>query len=158
MATSFDAVAELLGVTQIGGFETVDATAGNIAPVDAGAEGQVSEDGQFLRGFGAIDVERGVGFCITEPLRFFDGGVVVGPLLFHLREDEIAGAVQDAAERLNLVGREALADVGDDRNAAGDRRFERDAHIECAGAIEQLGAVLGEQSFVGGDDIFAVGE
>ena len=48
------------------------------------------------------------------------------PLLFHLRNDEIAGAVQDAAQRRDLVRRQALADVGDNRNPARNSGFEGD--------------------------------
>ena len=61
-------------------------------------------------------------------------------------------------QRLDLVGRQALADVGDDRDAAGDRRLERDRTPKFAGPVEQFGSMLGQQGLVGGDDIFAAFE
>ena len=66
----------------------------------------------------------------------------------HLGEDEVARAVENAVERLDLIGREALADVGDDRDAAGDRGLEGNRAAQLPGAVEQLGAVLGQQGLV----------
>jgi hypothetical protein len=76
-------------------------------------------------------------------------------LLLHLRDDEVRRAVQDAAEAVNLVGREALRDVRDDRDAAGHAGIEGDRPPQLAGPVEQLRPVLGQQQLVGGDDVLA---
>ncbi len=76
-------------------------------------------------------------------------------MLFHLREDEIARAVEDRGERLDVIGRETLADVRDDRNAAAHAGVERDRVSQLASPIEQLGPMLGQDRFVGRDDVFA---
>ena len=85
----------------------IDAASRNVAPIHAGAEGQMGQNRQLLRGVAAIDVQRRIGLGVAESLRLVHGGFVVGSLLFHLRENEIAGAVQNAAERLNLIGRQS---------------------------------------------------
>ena len=125
---------------------------------DAGTEGQVREDRQLLGGVAAVDVERRVGFGIAESLGFLERVGVGDAFLVHLAEDEVGRAVENAVERQDLVRRQALADVGDDRNAAGDGGFERDRAAQFAGPIEQLRAMLGQQRFVGGDDVFAAFE
>ena len=61
-------------------------------------------------------------------------------------------------DRLDLIGRQALADGGDDRNAAGDRRLEGDRAAQLAGPVEQLRAVLGQQGLVRRDDVLAAFE
>ncbi len=61
-------------------------------------------------------------------------------------------------ERLNLVGREALADGGDDRNAAADRRLEGDRPPQLASTVEQFRAVLGQEGLVGGHHVLAAFE
>ena len=90
------------------------------------AEGQVRQDGQLLRGVGAVDIHRGIGFGIAELLCVGDRFGIVHAALFHLRQHVVAGAVEDRVQRQNLIGRQALADVGDDRDAAGDRGLEGD--------------------------------
>jgi hypothetical protein len=65
-----DAVAQLLGVPQVGRVEGVDADSRNLAPVDAGPERQVRQDRQLLGRVAAADVHRRIGLGITEALRF----------------------------------------------------------------------------------------
>ena len=70
-------------------------------------------------------------------------------------EDEVAGAVEDALERLDLVGGQALGQGGDDRHAAGDAGLEGDGPAVPAGGVEDLGAVLGQQRLVGRHHVLA---
>src|SRR5206468_10249558 len=60
------------------------------------------------------------------------------PIFLHRGQDEIARAVQNAVQRQNLIRRQALADVGDDRNSARDRRFKSDRAAQLASAVEQF--------------------
>src|SRR5690606_15903689 len=80
-----------------------------------------------------------------------------GPaLLAHLAEDEVAGAVDDAGQPVDAVGRQTFADRLDDRDAAGNRRFEGDDHALLAGTGEDLVAMHGDQRLVGGNHVLAV--
>ena len=88
--------------------------------MNTGAERQMSQDRKLLGGVAAVHVHRGIGFRETEPLSLLDGLRIVGTGLLHLRKDEVAGSVQDTAERCHLVGRQALTDVGDDGYPARD--------------------------------------
>ena len=81
--------------------------------------------------------------------------VVSGAPFFHLRNDEVARSIQNAAQRSDLVGGQIATDAGDDGDSTGDRSFEGDRAAETAGQVEQLGTMLGQQGFVGSDDIFA---
>ena len=50
-----------------------------------------------------------VGFGVTEALRVLQGDVEIEPLVAHLGQDEVGGAVDDPGDPLDAVGREALA-------------------------------------------------
>ena len=127
----------------------------NVAPVDPGAERQVGQDGQLLRRVAAVDVHRRIGLGIAALLGLGQGAGVVGAVLLHLRKDEVARAVENGVDRLDLVGRQRLADGGDDRNAAGHGRLEGDRPAQLAGRVEQLRPMLGQQRLVGRDDVLA---
>ena len=53
----------------------------------------------------AADVERRVSFRITERLRFLDRIVEGEPGIAHPGEDEVAGAIDDAGQPADLIGR-----------------------------------------------------
>ena len=46
--------------------------AGNVVPIDAGAERQMGEDRQLLGGVAAVDVQRRVGLGVAQPLGLGD--------------------------------------------------------------------------------------
>ena len=116
----------------------------------------MGEDRQFLRGVGAVNVHRGVGFGESLGLGELEHLGVVGTILLHPRQDEVARAVQDAADRVDAVGCEALADGGHNRNAAGHGRLEGDRAAQLAGQLEEFRAMLCQQCLVGGDHILPV--
>ena len=119
-------------------------------------EGDRAHDGRLVRRVDSLDVEGGIGLGIAQALRFGEHHVEGQPLVAHLREDVVAGAVDDPGDPLDAVGRQALADRLDDGNAARHRRLEGDHHAPGVRAREDLGAVLREQRLVGGDDVLAV--
>ena len=121
----------------------------------ARAEGQVGQDRQLLGRIRAVDVHGRVHLGVAQSLGFLDGVGVGNVFLFHLGEDEVAGAVENGRDRFDLVGRQALADVGDDRNAAGHRSLEGDRPAQFASPIEQLRPMLGQQGLVGRDHVLA---
>jgi len=151
-------VAQLPGVTHVGHLDRIDPGAGDLPPVDAGTEGQVGQDGQLLRGVAAVNVHRRIGLGVAASLGFGHSGGIVGALLIHLVEDEIARAIEDRVELQDLVRGEAFADGRDNRDPAGHRGLERNRAAQCTRSIEQLRPVLGQQGLVGGDHVLAAFE
>ena len=146
------------GIPQVGQIQSVDALPRNVVPGHAGAEGQVGQNGQLLRRVAAIDVHRRIGFCIAQPLGLVDRVGIRRAMRFHLRQDVIARAVENGVDRLDFIGREALTDVGDDRNAAGHRGFKGDRAAQFAGPIKQFRPVGGQQRLVRRDDVFSASQ
>ena len=81
-------------------------------------------DRQLVRGVDAVDIEGGIGLGIALGLRFRQDGAEIRAALFHIGQDEIAGAVENARDALDRVRRGPLAQSLHDRNTARDRRFE----------------------------------
>ena len=107
------------------------------------AEGDLGQDGQLVGGVGAVHVERRIGLGVAALLGLGQGLGVAAAVLGHAGEDEVAGAVEDALQRRDLVGGQALGQGGDDRHAAGDAGLEGDGPAVPAGGVEDLGAVRG---------------
>ena len=105
--------------------------------IDLRAEGDAGQDGELLRRVEAFDVEARIGFGIAERLRLLQR-VGVGCALLHPRQDEIAGAVQDAVEARQPVAGERLAKSLDDRDAAADRRLEGKLRAAFLGKLGEL--------------------
>ena len=154
-AEELDAVAEAFGVLDVDRGELRDAFGVDLVELHRDAEGDGGEDGELVRGIDALDVDGGIGLRVAEALRFGEHHVERQPLVAHLRQDVVAGAVDDSGDPLDAVRAEALADRLDDGHAARDRRLEGDHHALGVRAREDLGAVLGEQRLVGGDHVLA---
>ena len=108
-----------------------------------------------MGGVEAADVEGRIGFGVALGLRFLQHIGEGAMLLLHLRQDVIAGAVEDAVDAPHLVGGQRFAQRLDDGNAAGDRRLEVERDAVLLGQARQLGAMLGQQRLVGGHDVLA---
>ena len=108
-----------------------------------------------MGGVEAADVEGGIGFRIAEALRFGEAIFERDFLGFHLRQDVVAGAVQNAVDARYFVAGEALAQRLDDRDAARDRRLELEGDARGLRPCRQVEAVVGKHRFVGGDHAFA---
>jgi hypothetical protein len=115
-----DTVADFLCEFYVAHVELIDSHPWNLFPMHASAKRQMCQDCQFLRCVAAIDIKRWIGLGITELLRFFECVGVCDAFFMHLAQDEICRAVENAVERQNLVCRQALTDICDDRDAAGD--------------------------------------
>ena len=157
-AQQLDAVAQLLGVADVFARQLGDAFGIGLVELHRNAEGDRRHDGELVRGVDAFDVEGRVGLGIAQLLRLLERGIERQPLVAHLRQDEVGGAVDDAGDPFDAVGGQAFAQRLDDRDAAGDRRLERDHHALLLRRGEDLGAVRGQQRLVGGDDVLAVGD
>ncbi len=99
------------------------------------AEGKRRQDRKLVRRVVALDVEGRIGFGIAEALRFLQAVREGQALLLHLGQDVVAGAVHDAVDARNRVAGQRFAQRLDDRNAAGDGRFE----------IQQRALLLGDR-------------
>src|SRR5215469_10582203 len=92
---------------------------GDFFGVDGMTEGNARENRDLVARVQAIDVERGIcfrvsgGLCCGERLRKLD------PSLLHLRENVIAGPVQDSVNCLDFVPGQRFRNSSDYRYAAG---------------------------------------
>ena len=123
--------------------------------VDVFAEHHVGQDADLASGVDAVDVGSGVLLGVAAGLRVLERGVVALAELQHLREDEVRRAVENAADLEDLVRAEALAQRVQHRDAAADGGLKQEAHAVGLGQRQQLRAVLGDELFVGGDDVLA---
>ena len=96
----------------------------------------MGQDRQLLRGIAAVDVHGRIGLGKAQLLRLRQGVGVALAAILHLREDEVARAVEDSVNRLDLVGHQRLVDGRDDRNPASHGRLEGDRPADAAGTIE----------------------
>ena len=136
--------------------------AGDAAGIDGGqrhrcAKGELRENGQLVGRISAVHVERRVGLGVTKSLRLGQSiGVTDVPCSFMLGEDEIAGAVEDALNGGDLVGRQASRQGGDDRDAAGDARLEADRTRRAAGRCRKSRhRAVASRRLVRRDDVLA---
>ncbi len=150
-----DAIAEVLGQADVDRLDRRD-------PLDLGggvgrcaAERQRGQDGDLVRGVEAADVHGRVGLGVAKPLGFRQhvGERPAGRL--HLGQDVVAGAVEDAGHRLDLVADHGLAQHLHRRRPAHHRGLEQQGRAGRLGQSRELCAVLGDQRLVGGDDRLA---
>ena len=123
--------------------------------IDRTAEGDRGENGELMRGIDAVDVEARIGLGITQLLRLFQHLAEIAAAVTHLRQDVIAGAVQDAVDALDPVRREALAQRFQDRDAARHRRLEGERDVIFRREPGELVAVMRQHRLVRGNDVLA---
>ena len=83
-AEQLDAVAELLGVADVGRLQLGDAFDVRLVELHRHAERDGAHDRRLVRGVDAFDVEGRVGLGIAQALRLLQHGVEVQPLGAHL--------------------------------------------------------------------------
>ena len=143
-AQQLDAVAQMLGVFDVGGRELGDALHIGLVKLHRNAESNGAHDGGLVGGVHAFDVKRRVGLGIAQALGLFEHHVKVQPFVAHLAQNEIGGAVDDAGQPLDAVGRQALAQCLDDGDAAGHGRLKRHHHAFLLCGLKNFGAVHGQ--------------
>ena len=112
---------EFLGIGEVNGGNIADSAAGDFLRQDLHAQPNAGEDHQLGPGIETIDIFGWIGLGVSALLRFAQGGIKLGPV-FHVAENEIAGAVQNAVEAVDAVAGQALLHGGNDWNAARHRR------------------------------------
>ena len=157
-ADQTDLVAERGGLADIGGHDMPDAGDVDLGEIDLRAKGEAGQDGELVRGVDAVNVKRGIGLGIALGLRLGENGAKGTAILLHGGEDVIAGAVEDAIDAHDAIGRSAFAQSLDHGHAAGHCRFifQRDAGALCfAGEIK---AMMRNHRLVGRDEGLALAE
>ena len=150
-----DAVAELVGVADVGRLQLGDAFDVGAIKLHRHAEGDRTHDRDLVGGVYAFDVERGIGLRVTQALGLREHLGKVRSLGAHLGEDEVGRAVDDAGHPFDAVGGEPFAQRLDDRDTAGHRGFKGHRHTALACRLEDLAAVHRQQRLVGGDNVLA---
>ena len=151
-----DAAAHRLGQVAVGGLDLTDAAHAEPVGTHPRAKRAVGQDRQLGGRVEPVEIGRRIRFGQAERLRFGDGLVERELRLFDARHDEVAGAVQNAGETIDLV--RAMAQVPDDRQRGGGRGF---AVERSGGALRQHAQVRElrrQQRLVGRDDRLARGE
>ena len=151
-AEQFDAEAEFVGGGEVGERDRLDAFDADRIGIEPHAEGQRRQDRKLVRGVEAADVEGRVGLGVAESLRLLEARLERQPLGLHLRQDVVAGAVEDAADARDAVAGERLAQRLDDGDAAADRGLEGERRAAALGEFGKFLAMRGEHRLVGGDD------
>ena len=105
----------------------------------------------------AIHIGAGIGFRVTESLRFCQNRVERFAAPLHFREDVIAGAVENAGDGDDPVAGDAFAEHGVNRNSARNAGFHGEVDPCANSLIPNLGASQSHELFVGGDDGLAIG-
>ena len=109
-----------------------------------------------MRRIDAFNIEGRIGLGVTQGLGFLQHVIKSPAFLAHFGEDEVAGAVDDAGQPVDAVGRQTFTDRLDHRDTTGYGGFEGDDHAFLAGTGEDLIAVHGDQRLVCGDHMLAV--
>ena len=136
--------------------DAADAPGRDVVRVKRMAAGQRAENGDLAAGIPAIHIVPGVlGLGIAQLLGYAQrlGEFHVFPL--HLGEHEVGGAVDDALDAADVVGRQALVHRGDDGGAAADAGFKQEGRPMRSGQSQQLGTIGGHHLLVGGADAAA---
>ena len=157
-AEMLDAIAKLGGKGDILRLDAADALGKGALELERNAKRERAQDGELVRGVDALDVEGRVRLRVAERLRLGEHVSKVPALVAHLRQDEIAGAVNDAGDPLDVVGGQPLAQRLDDGNAADDGGLEGHHDATRLRGAEDLVAVHRDQRLVGGDHVLAVGD
>ena len=97
-AEQLDAVAEFAGERDVQRGDLADALDMHRLERHWPAEGDCRQDRQLVRGIDAVDVERRIGLGVTQLLRIGEHLGELAAALAHLRQDVVAGAVEDAGD------------------------------------------------------------
>ena len=76
-------------------------------------------------------------------------------MLFHFGQDIIGGAVENAVNPFDPVGRCTVPQSLDHRDATGNRRFIAQGEVARFGGLRQFHPVVGDHCLVGSDKGFA---
>ena len=147
--------AQLCKLFHIRARQTADALGGHFARVGYAAKGDVHGNGNLRARINAVDIAGGIGLGIAQPLRLAQYLVKSRARGLHGIENQVGGAVDNAAYPEDIVhapGAQKIVQIG---NASADAG--RNAHCRAAvlGGLGDFGVVMGEHQLVGRDYVFA---
>ena len=99
-----DAIAQLLGVFNVGGSQLGNAFDVGLVKLNRYAKSQSTHEGDFVCRVHTFNVEGGVGLGITQSLSLLEDHIKVQTFFTHFGQNEIGGAIDDASDPLNSVG------------------------------------------------------
>ena len=155
-AEQFDSITEFAGKIDIQCGDVRDTLFENIAGRDALAKRETTEKRELLSRIRAIDIHGGIGFGKPFVLCFFEHGTKVLSGFCHSGEDVVRRAVEDAVNRLNIVGDQTLAERLDNGNATTHTGFKAESNIIFNRCLKKAIAAFGKKSFVRRNHIFAI--
>ena len=103
----------------------------------------------------AFDIKGRVGFGIAQFLCILQRGGEIRAGAFHGRQDIVRGAVENAVNMFDRIGRRAFAKPLHNRNAACNRRLEFQGGALRFSRFGQRQAVMRDHRLVGGDQPLA---
>ena len=149
-----DPEAECGRILEIGRRDARDALDDHLVGLHPDAVREPSEDAGLVGGVPPVDVEGLVGLGVTEAFRIGKHASVRRVAILHLREDVVTRAVQYAVDSRKTICDQAFAKSFDNRDTAGDGRFEEKVAAVLASGREDFRPVFADQRLVGGDDNF----
>ncbi|MPM49429.1 hypothetical protein SDC9_96159 [bioreactor metagenome] len=153
-----DGVAQLGGGGDVCALQIADALDMHGVEIHRHVERVGGQQTELVGGVDAVHVERGIGLGIAAPLRLGQRGVEAQACIAHAGEDVIAGAVQNAGDRVDAVGGQCLAQRFDDGNAARHCGFVGELAAMCLCGGGQFFPMQRQKRLVGGDHVLACGE
>ncbi len=151
----FDDVPEPAGEGDVVGRDVGDPLAVDVAGDHPDAERHAGQDGRLGRRVVALDVRRRVTLGVAEVLGLGQGVVVGGAGLGHHGQDVVGRPVDDAHDAADLLPGQRLPQWPDQGDPAAYRGLEQQVDAAGGRRFEQLGAHVGQQFLVGGDDRLA---
>jgi len=121
-------------------------------------ERQLRQNLKLLCRIVTVNIKRGIGLCEAFGLRLTERSVEADPIFGHARQDEIASAIENAAQTLNVVADEPIPQSPYDRNSPADAGFESKPHLASFRRLHQAEPIQSEERLVGGYNVFSAGE
>ena len=147
-----DLVAQAVGVVDVGVGEAGDALVVHVARHHLLAEGDRGQDGGLGPGVVALHVGRGVTLGVAQVLGLGQGLGVADAVGAHPGEDVVGGAVDDAEQAGHVLAQQRLPQGAHDRDGTGHGRLEQEVDAGGVGVGVEVGADVGQQLLVAGDD------
>ena len=154
-AQELDAIAEFARKRDVFRRYIFDPADRNVSEAWCDAKGKRGEQHEFVRRIPAADIKTRIRFRKSHALSVAEHFAKRPSGRFHLRENEIAGAVKDSANSADPVRDQTFPQRLDDGDAACDRCLEFEGDAATLGRECKLSAVARQQRFVGSNNVFS---
>src|SRR5437763_15709339 len=145
-----------MSIMEISGSDVADASHWNFRGMDGVSKSDARENCDLVTRIKAVNVEGWIGFSIAGCLRLLQRLAEPNPALLHLRQDVVAGAVQNSVNRLDAVSGQRLRNGADYRDTSSNAGFNANGKIFPAGQRKQFFSMLSDEGFVGSNYSFAL--